>query len=245
MDLGAVTDRGKVRKDNQDSCYVYQETEDEGVALLLVCDGMGGHNAGNVASSLAATVFAGEVRDGLKNARVTGAVCRLMKDALRKANRAVYDLGKTDAQCRGMGTTLVSAVVMDGDATVMNVGDSRAYHISDGAIRQVTRDHSVVEDMVERGDITREQSINHPNKNLITRAVGTSKDVDADFFSVGLKPGDGIILCSDGLSNTVTDEEMLNAFLDVYTAQEACGELLELALSRGATDNVTAVILKC
>ncbi len=244
MELGAVTDKGKVRRDNQDSCFVYSD-EDTNMSLLLVCDGMGGHNAGNVASSLAATVFAGEVKEGLKNASVTGAVCSLMKGALRSANRAVFDLGRTDIQCRGMGTTVVSAVIKGEDATVMNVGDSRAYHMTGGEIRQVTRDHSVVEDMVERGDITREESRTHPNKNLITRAVGTSRDVEADFFSVSLKAGDGLMLCSDGLSNMVTDGEMLEAFESAGTAQGACDRLLELALSRGATDNVTVAILKC
>ena len=244
MELGAVTDKGKVRRDNQDSCFVYSD-EDTNMSLLLVCDGMGGHNAGNVASSLAATVFAGEVKEGLKNASVTGAVCSLMKGALRSANRAVFDLGRTDIQCRGMGTTVVSAVIKGEDATVMNVGDSRAYHMTGGEIRQVTRDHSVVEDMVERGDITREESRTHPNKNLITRAVGTSRDVEADFFSVSLKAGDGLMLCSDGLSNMVTDGEMLEAFENAGTAQGACDRLLELALSRGATDNVTVAILKC
>ncbi len=243
MELGAVTDKGKVRRDNQDSCYVYSD-DDTKMALMLVCDGMGGHNAGNVASSLAATVFAGEVKEGLRNASVTGAVCSLMKSALSSANRAVYDLARTDIRCRGMGTTVVSAVVREDDATVMNVGDSRAYHVTGGDIRQVTRDHSVVEDMVERGDITREESRTHPNKNLITRAVGTSMDVEADFFSVSLKPGDGLMLCSDGLSNMVTDGEMLGAFESSGTAQEACDRLLELALSRGATDNVTVAILR-
>ena len=193
MDLCAITDKGRVRRENQDSCYIYREEEND-LALLLVCDGMGGHNAGNVASSLAATVFAGEVKEGLANARVTGAVCNLMKSALRTSNNAVYELSDAEESCRGMGTTLVSAIVLGDDATVMNVGDSRAYHVSADVIRQVTRDHSVVEDMVERGDITREESRTHPSKNLITRAVGTSLFVEADFFSVKLRHGDTLLL---------------------------------------------------
>lgn len=237
----AATDKGVVRRENQDSCYVYS---DDSTALMLVCDGMGGHRAGNVASSLAATVFAGEVKEGLANAKVTGAVCSLMKSALRTANSAVYELSTNEPDCRGMGTTVVSAVIMDEDATVMNVGDSRAYHIAGNTIRQVTRDHSVVEDMVRRGDITREQSRTHPNKNLITRAVGTVSEVEADFFSVKLRPGDGLLLCSDGLSNTVSEEELLGAFTaspDVVTATEV---LLKLAMERGAPDNVTVAIFR-
>lgn len=243
MDLSAMTDRGRVRKENQDSCYIYREDEHD-LALLLVCDGMGGHNAGNVASSLAATVFAGEVKDGLANARVTGALCNLMKGALRTSNDAVYELSKAEESCRGMGTTMVSAIVIGEDVTVMNVGDSRAYHVSADVIRQVTRDHSVVEDMVERGDITREESRTHPSKNLITRAVGTSQYVEADFFSVKLKQGDTILLCSDGLSNTMTDDEILFIIMGSAAMEQAGRELVRLALERGAPDNVTVALFR-
>lgn len=242
MDLYARTDKGKVRKENQDSCYVFEHDED--VALLVVCDGMGGHKAGNVASSLAATVFAGEVQEGLANAKVTGAVCSLMKGALRSANSAVFELSRSEPECRGMGTTVVSAVVMGADATVMNVGDSRAYHITGTTIRQVTRDHSVVEDMIRRGDITREESRTHPSKNLITRAVGTVPEVEADFFSVALREGDALILCSDGLSNLLTEDEILSLETRSATAEDAAGRLVELALNRGAPDNVTAAVFR-
>lgn len=241
MELFARTDRGIVRKENQDSCYVFS---DEDIALLLVCDGMGGHKAGNVASSLAATVFAGEVKEGLANARVTGAVCSLMKGALRAANSAVYELSLSEPDCRGMGTTVVSAVILGQDATVMNVGDSRAYHITGGTIRQITRDHSVVEDMVRRGDITREQSRTHPSKNLITRAVGTVRDVEADFFSVVLREEDTLILCSDGLSNEVSEEELLAAEMECASAEDVAERLLALALTRGAPDNVTVAVFR-
>ncbi len=243
MDSWAITDRGRVRKANQDACFIHREEEHDS-ALLLVCDGMGGHNAGNVASSLAATVFAGEVREGLANSRVTGAVCSLMKSALRTANASVYQLSIADAACNGMGTTMVSAVIIGSDATVMNVGDSRAYHMSEGLLRQITRDHSVVEDMIERGEITREQSRLHPRKNLITRAVGTSAEVDADFFSVTMKEGDTLLLCSDGLTNVVTDEEIAKTLDTAENAESACRVLLEMALTMGAPDNVTVVILR-
>lgn len=242
MELCARTDKGIVRKENQDSCYVY--SLDDEVAMMLVCDGMGGHKAGNVASSLAATVYAGGVKEGLANAKVTGAVCSLMKGALRSANTAVYELSQTEPNCRGMGTTVVSAVIMGQDATVMNVGDSRAYHITERSIRQITRDHSVVEDMVRRGDITREQSLNHPSRNLITRAVGTVPEVEADFFSVLLREGDALILCSDGLSNQVSEKELLSVQLESATAEETAGRLLELALKRGAPDNVTVAVFR-
>lgn len=243
MDSFAITDKGSVRKANQDACLIHRE-EEKGTALLLVCDGMGGHNAGNVASSLAASVFAGEVKEGLAKARVTGGVCSLMKSALKTSNSAVFELSAAEESCRGMGTTMVSAVIIGGEATVMNVGDSRCYHMSRGLLRQVTRDHSVVEEMVERGEITREESRHHPRKNLITRAVGTSSDLEADFFSVSLSAGDTLLLCSDGLSNVLTDGE-LSAFLaGSESAESVCRGLIDEALRRGAPDNVTAVVFR-
>ncbi len=242
MDSCAITDKGCVRKGNQDACYVHRDDRN-GTALVLVCDGMGGHNAGNVASSLAATVFAGEVKEGLANARVTGDLRSLMKDALRTANAAVYSLGEAEPSCRGMGTTLVAAVVTGLDAAFINVGDSRAYHLSGGVLRQVTRDHSVVEDMIERGEITREQSRTHPRKNLITRAVGTAKSVEPDFFTLTLREGDRLLLCSDGLSNVIADDEIAEALNFTRDVDTACKLLLQMALDRGAPDNVTVAAL--
>lgn len=242
MDLFALTDVGCRRRQNQDACRT-QLFEESGAAVVLVCDGMGGHRAGNVASELMSTVFMSELSAGLSTALSTGAICGLMKSALRTGNSAVYELSLANPECRGMGTTVVAAVVTGDDVTVMNVGDSRAYLLSGGAIRQITRDHSVVEDMVERGDITREESRTHPNKNLITRAVGTVPEVEADFFSVCAHPGDILLLCSDGLSNELTDEELLRIVTGSAGAEDACRKLVELTLERGAPDNVTAAVL--
>ncbi len=242
MDLFALTDVGCRREQNQDVCEA-RLFEESGAAALLVCDGMGGHRAGNVASQLLSTVFMGELEAGLSEALKTGAICGLMKSALRTGNSAVYELSLSKPEFRGMGTTVVAAVMTGEDVTVMNVGDSRAYIVSDSSIRQITRDHSVVEDMVERGDITREESRTHPNKNLITRAVGTVPEVEADFFSVRVRPGDRLLLCSDGLSNELTDGEILRAVTGSADAGSACRELIRQTLERGAPDNVTAAIL--
>ncbi len=240
MDLCALTDVGCVRQQNQDACLV--GTLEDGSPYVLVCDGMGGHRAGNVASDLAATVFARELTQGSHTARAVGALCSLMKSALRTANAAVYELSLSRPECRGMGTTVVAAIVTGDEATVMNVGDSRCYRVSGGSIRQITRDHSVVEDMVARGDITREESRTHPNKNLITRAVGTVPAVEADFFTVKLREGDRLLLCSDGLSNVLTDRELLDVAGRDDSAENICRELIERTVSRGAPDNVTAAL---
>ena len=239
----AITDKGIVRKQNQDAYYASCD-DGRGCAVLLVCDGMGGARAGNVASELATQVFSDEVNRGLEDAMREGTLCTLMKAALRTANSAVYELSRSDEDCAGMGTTVVAAVVIGDEATVLNVGDSRAYHISGGRITQITRDHSVVEDMIRRGDITREQSMTHPNKNLITRAVGTVSRVEADLFSVRLRDGDYLLLCSDGLSNLVSDEEMLYEVTNCGHVERSCEKLLRLSISRGAPDNVTVVLFQ-
>ena len=143
-----------------------------------------------------------------------------------------------------MGTTLVAAVIIGDNTVVVNIGDSRAYKISDNRIEQITRDHSVVEDMVQRGDITRAESLTHPNKNLITRAVGTVQSVDCDFFRFSTGEIDYILLCSDGLSNLVSDEEMLYEIVHAESIEFCCEKLLALAIARGAPDNITIVLFE-
>ena len=143
-----------------------------------------------------------------------------------------------------MGTTMVAALVVEQTAYLLNIGDSRAYHISREGIRRVTRDHSVVEDMVARGDITPEEARNHPRKNLITRALGSEERIRADLYEQALAGGDFLLLCSDGLSNIVTDQEMLYEALHGGAPEDCCQRLLDIAMSRGAPDNVTAVLFE-
>lgn len=235
MNLWGITDIGAVRSDNQDSYTV--KVLDNDTALAVVCDGMGGARAGNVASQSAANAFVEAVEQTLAPDAEPGQV---MLDAAAAANERVHSLSASVEEYRGMGTTLVAALITPTTIYVVNVGDSRCYQIVDGDLTQVTRDHSLVEDLVERGDITPEQARNHPRKNLITRAVGVDRAVRADIFTLENRGG-YLILCSDGLSNTVTDEELRR---EVVAADKegCCGRLLRLALERGAPDNVTAVI---
>ena len=144
----------------------------------------------------------------------------------------------------GMGTTLVSAVVYEGGAVITNVGDSRAYHIANGEITRVTRDHSLVQSMVERGDITAEEARRHPNRNLITRALGPDIDAECDWYICPLAAGEFLLLCSDGLVNTVTDQEMLSEILRGQGLEQSLERLLEISKEHGAPDNVTAVLLQ-
>ncbi len=244
MRFFGLTDKGSVRKENQDTFYTSCDDAGE-LAILLVCDGMGGARAGNVASELACRVFAEELQRTVSPGVTVPEAEKAMEKALDTANSAVYQLGNAVKECSGMGTTLVAAVVTGGGKTaVVNVGDSRAYHLGRSGIRQITRDHSVVADMVARGDLTPEQSINHPNRNLITRALGTSPEVKCDCFEVELGENESILLCTDGLTNMVSEEEMAFRAEHSQSVEECCGDLMKLAIARGAPDNVTVVMLK-
>ena len=214
MNIWGITDVGVVRQQNQDDYHIELLAED--MALGIVCDGMGGAKAGNVASHFAA----------------------------EQANGAVHFRASVDADCRGMGTTMVAALVIGTQAYILNIGDSRCYLVQPGGITKVTRDHSVVEDLVARGQITPEQARQHPQKNLITRALGAESKLRADLFRQPMEPGDALLLCSDGLSNVVSDQELLYEVLHGGPAEDCCRRLLDIALSRGAPDNVTAVLLQ-
>ena len=233
MKISGITDRGRVRRENQDAFYTWQG---DGVALGVVCDGMGGAQAGNVASAIAAQRFVEVLSD------MPGQPPQRMKRALELANTAVFQRSRSDPSCRGMGTTLVAAFAKEDVAHILNVGDSRCYHLSAGSVRQVSRDHSLVEELVALGRITPEQARVHPNRNIITRALGTEHQIQGDLFVVELRPGDRLLLCSDGLSNEVEDRELLS--LMAPTLEESCQNLLRQALDRGAPDNVTVVLLE-
>jgi protein phosphatase len=235
MNAWALTNQGKVRKTNQDS-YFYQIGEE--VTVGLVCDGMGGAAAGDLASRLAANTFVESL------GRPAPDVDTLLAGALAAANQAVYEYSEEHPECEGMGTTLVAALVEGSTAHVINIGDSRCYYLDESGISQVTEDHSVVADLARQGLITPEEARVHPKKNLITRALGTRVAQQGDLFTVPLQPGGMLLLCSDGLSNQVTDQEMLFEALYGGPVEECCGRLVDIALRRGAPDNVTVVLLQ-
>lgn len=242
MNVWTITDTGVVRQQNQDACRVEVLSPER--ALLVVCDGMGGARAGNVASDLAVNAFCDAVLERLGDPEYSGDAGGMLKEAVEIANRVVCHRADTDPDCLGMGTTLVAALVTGGTCYVVNVGDSRAYAVSADGIRRVTRDHSLVEDLIERGEITREQARTHPQKNLITRALGAGEQTKADLFEEPAVPGAYLLLCSDGLSNMVADQEILYEVIHGGQPEDCCRRLLDTALSRGAPDNVTAILLQ-
>jgi protein phosphatase len=211
--------------------------------VAVVCDGMGGVNGGRLASSLAVSSFMEELHSLAHSGMTTEEVRDMEAQCVRRANAAVYERAQAEEAYHGMGTTLVAAIVSPDTAVICNVGDSRAYHIGSGGISRVTRDHSVVESLIESGDITREQARTHPNRNLITRALGPDRETECDCFVLPLSEGDGILLCSDGLVVTMEDEEMLDIARAEPDGEQALARLLELSKSRGAPDNVTAVLI--
>ena len=243
MQVCGITDVGLVRRDNQDA-YAIQERTPSGHTVCVVCDGMGGTAGGQQASSIAVDTYVRELEKVLSPGMTPQQLREASSYAVSIANRAVRAAAQESEEYRNMGTTLVSAVSYGGGAVISNVGDSRAYHITPLTITRVTRDHSLVESMVERGDITAEEARRHPNRNLITRALGPDAQIQCDGYICPMEPGEFLLLCSDGLVDTVTDEEMQRTVTGARTGEECLARLLEISKSRGAKDNVTAVLMR-
>ena len=239
-----LTDKGKVRKDNQDS-FIIEKCDAKDCLVVALCDGMGGAKAGGLASQLSNKAFVSYIYANLTS-RVNRALDfqKILRDACTEANGVAYEYSQFDEEYNGMGTTIVGGVVKsNGNGYIINVGDSRAYHISRrlDCITQITRDHSLVEELVEFGAITKEQAKSHPQRNVITRALGSEAKVEADYFEFTLQSGDILLLCSDGLSNIVTDLEMLDYANEYQDPELLCRALMSKALNRGARDNVTVL----
>lgn len=242
MEYWVLSDIGCVRTSNQDACTVVQL--DKNTLLCVVCDGMGGAKSGDVASSLAVDVFSQEVKQSYKTDMEADAIEQMLKNALKLANFTVYDQSRQFEEFTGMGTTLVAALVQNKGTTVLNVGDSRAYHICDDGISQITVDHSLVQLMLDRGELTPEQARTYPGKNYITRAVGTESMTEGDLFREKLERGTYLLLCSDGLTNLLDDQEILFEVIHGADKQVCCQTLVDIAKRRGAPDNVTCVLVE-
>ncbi len=234
----AITDVGRKRKLNQDFVYASKQPVGRLENLFIVADGMGGHNAGDYASKYAVETIVEEIscfKEELAE--------RNMKQAIETANERIRQKASEDSALSGMGTTVVAASCRDGLLEVANVGDSRLYLIGE-EIRQITRDHSLVEEMIRMGGLDREKARNHPEKNIITRAVGADKTVEVDFFAVELTEGERILMCSDGLTNMLKDEEILEilrAHKDIHSAADA---LIKAANDNGGKDNIAVILIE-
>ena len=219
------------------------EQLDRNTVLCVVCDGMGGAKSGNIASSLAVDVFVQEVRRTWTSSMPQEKINQMLHSAAKLANFTVFDQAQQFEEFDGMGTTLVAVLVHNRHVTVIHVGDSRAYRVNPDGIWQMTRDHSLVQMMVERGELTQEMARTYPGKNFITRAIGTEPMVECDVANLELSKGEFLLLCSDGLSNVLDDQEILFEVIHGVDKRDCCQRLLEIAKGRGAPDNVTSVLI--
>lgn len=237
MRVGSLTDIGKVREINQDSFAVVPES-----GLYVVADGMGGHAAGEKASQTAVAIIQDRLGSGAVQA-ANGQLLDLLQTSIQEANREIINASMEDASMRGMGTTATVIVTKENQMYIGHVGDSRAYLIRNRRIDQITDDHSIVAQLVRARAITPQEAARHPYRNVITRCLGMQVDVEADTQQRELKAGDRLLICSDGLSGLVSDDEMLQHVLSSQDPQQTCQELVNLANERGGSDNITVVLI--
>lgn len=239
MQVFAKTDRGKVRSINQDAFYI--NTLSDGAVLAVVCDGMGGASAGDIASKTAVEIISQYVLNAYNPSMTSDDITRLIDNAISSANLEVFTLSQKDEQLSGMGTTAVVAVVRETQAIICNVGDSRAYMVNDNLV-QITRDHSVVQSLVESGKLSPEEARVHPEKNVITRALGVEENVLTDSYCIDIGENDKLLLCTDGLSNYADADSILHIVND-NVLDKITDLLIKEANLGGGRDNITAAVI--
>ncbi|MDO5572943.1 MAG: Stp1/IreP family PP2C-type Ser/Thr phosphatase [bacterium] len=238
MKTFSMTDIGRKRKLNQDYVYSCEAPIGNLPNLFVVADGMGGHNAGDFASKHTVEVIVQTISDAAETEPV-----RIIKQAIQNANSSIRRKSEAEEALRGMGTTVVVATIIGECLYVANVGDSRLY-IMDQEIRQVTRDHSLVEEMVRIGEIDRESARTHPDKNIITRAIGAAEEIEIDFFEIDLKREDTILMCTDGLTNMLEDSDICRIMKGQRDVAGKAEELIKAANNNGGKDNIGVIIIE-
>lgn len=244
MNVYSKTDIGLQRDENQDT--VWAEMLSETACAAVLCDGMGGEEAGGLASRMAVDIISKRIRESFSEMMNRNSVRNLLITAVSAANSIVHETARKEYENSVMGTTCVAAIVFGGCAYIVNVGDSRAYHLfsseEDECIRQVTRDHSHVRELIERGEITEEQAKTHPKRNKITRAIGAESNVTPDYFELDINEGDMLLLCSDGLSSYGDDMDILDICFETSRA-ECADALIKYANDNGGSDNVSVALI--
>jgi PPM family protein phosphatase len=224
------TDTGRQRRENEDNAFAR-------APVFVIADGMGGARAGEVASRIAIETFERELPG-------EGSPEERLADCVREANRRIYEQSRPEHEHAGMGTTLTAAYLDDADLSIAHVGDSRAYLFRDGELTRLTRDHSLVGELIERGKLTEEQAAGHPQRSVITRALGPEPEVKVDTWTYPVRPGDVLLLCSDGLNSMLSDEQIANVLGPARSLQDAAGELIDAANEAGGRDNITVVLCR-
>jgi len=242
MFICACSDIGKVRNINQDSYYY---SDDERLPLFVVADGMGGHNAGEVASSLAIDTIKESYEKAKENIINTSLdIPNFINSTLKEANNRILKEAQINHNCLGMGTTITLGIIYNNQLYIGHMGDSRAYLYREKELYQLTQDHSLVAELVRNGSISSEEAVNHPQKNIITRALGTDRDIKVDIINRTLKDHDVLILCTDGLTNLVNDLKIKETLDECDDLRQVCCSLVDVANEFGGLDNTTVMIIR-
>ncbi|MBB6216952.1 protein phosphatase [Anaerosolibacter carboniphilus] len=241
MDIGAISHTGLIRDINQDSYFVSEDT----MNLFIVADGMGGHKAGEVASDIAIDSVKSFMQDHIPQTigNRDEAICKIIEEAIMDANKKIFEKSMQEEKYQGMGTTLTMAFIQS-KLFIGHIGDSRAYLIRNHEITQITQDHSLVAELLRNGTITEKEAKVHPQRNIITRALGTEETILIDLYTIDLLLDDVIVLCSDGLSNLVDQLEIKECLINSESMQAGCEHLVALANERGGYDNITIIGIK-
>ncbi len=243
MEIFALSDKGRVRRNNEDSFEVGVFAD--GSVWAVVCDGMGGASGGTVASKMCTSTVSEHIKRGYREKCSSTSLKNLLCSAVISSNAEVFGAAQERAVLRGMGTTVVAAVITEEIAVIAHAGDSRAYLFRDGKLSQLTKDHSMVRYLVDIGQISEEEALRHPDKNIITRAVGAEKDINVDIDIVDLNKGDIILICTDGLTNFVSDYEIAGKISRCEHLNELPERLVSAANSGGGRDNITVAVAEC
>ncbi|SFH51140.1 protein phosphatase [Tindallia magadiensis] len=240
MDIGVLTDIGKVRVENQDAYHIYKDE----YCLFMVADGMGGHSCGKMASNLALQVASSHAVEFLFNDADDSVVTGILYEAFHRANQKLLEYAVDYPECAGMGTTLTMVWTKNNRGVIGHIGDSRAYLLRNNELMQMTEDHSLVAELYRKGEISKQEALYHPQKHVITRAMGIDKNVRADFIPFKIMDHDILVLCTDGVTNLISDDELRNILLEMKSASQAAQLLIDTANNRGGHDNSTVLIAK-
>ena len=240
VQIGFKSNRGVVRKNNEDACFVIPGSD-----VYVVADGVGGNSSGEVASRTAVEKIAGFVNDNdIRSNTSTDEIFEFMAEAISEANEAIYDLGRDQSRYRGMATTVVLAYLYRGEGYIANIGDSRAYVYRQDGLKRITKDHTYVNELIDKGVITEDEAESHRQKNVITKALGAEPRVEPDFYKLDLHTGDILLLCTDGLYGEVGEEKMAEVLKAGANMNDTCAELVDLAIQSGGRDNITVICVR-
>ncbi len=240
IQIGFKSNRGVVRENNEDACFVIPGSD-----VYVVADGVGGNNSGEVASRTAVEEIAAYVNSGdIRRCEEPEEIFGFLGEAIGAANGAIYEMGRDDSRYKGMATTVVMAYVYRGEGYIANVGDSRAYIFRDGEMARITKDHTYVNELIDKGVITEDEAESHKQKNVITKALGAEPYIEPDYYKLPLHTGDVLMLCTDGLYGEVGEEGIVDVLKEDKNMNDTCSRLVDMAIESGGRDNITVICIR-